>query len=152
MVSKLIDKLQKDYRGRIPEDIEELKALPGVGDYVSKAVRCYAFGRREAPIDSNVVRVIARVRGQQLNTETGRRDKDLASFALSLIPRGLDGRRVNLALLDLGALVCKPVPRCNECPLASYCNYYNERRVRQVTISSSSRIQSSTNSSDVFSK
>jgi A/G-specific adenine glycosylase len=130
IVVKLISFLQKHHAGRIPNDPVELRELPGVGDYIAKAVLCYAYGRREGPVDTNVVRVITRLFGKPLNPDLARRNKTIAGLTQSLVPEGQDARRFNLALLDLGALVCKPVPDCNNCPLTSYCAYYQNQVLR----------------------
>src|SRR5437773_5913452 len=119
-VTKLIQCLKREHEERIPDDPVKLRELPEVGDYVSKAVECYAFGKREGPVDTNVVRVNTRLFGKTMNADIARRNKTIAGITRSLVPSGSDARRFNLALLDLGAMICRPVPRCPECPLASY--------------------------------
>jgi A/G-specific adenine glycosylase len=123
-VVKLIRVLEWQYRGKVPHDLEELTELPGVGNYVAKAVLCYAFGRRVAPIDSNVVRVISRLYGLGGTADMARRDPKMAELTESLIPENR-ARDFNLSLLDFAALVCKPRPMCPKCPLKSYCTYYD---------------------------
>ncbi len=123
-VTKLINVLKRRYNGRVPRDPLQLRELPGVGDYVCKAVLCYAFGRREGPVDTNVVRVITRLFGKPINPDRGRRNKTIVGLTQSLVPEGKDARQFNLALLDLGAMICTSTPRCEECPLRSYCEYY----------------------------
>ena|SRR5438309_8982520 len=125
-VIKLIRFLESHYDGRIPDDMKGLRGLPGVGDYIAKAVLCYAFGKREAPVDTNVVRVITRLFGKLLNPDLARRNKSIVELTNSLVPQGKDAQKFNLALLDLGALVCKPVPECNNCPLTTSCEYYRQ--------------------------
>jgi A/G-specific adenine glycosylase len=125
-VTELVEFLQGHFHGRIPDDPLMLRELPGVGDYVAKAVLCYAFGKNEAPIDTNVVRVISRLFGKRLNPDLGRRNKTILSLTQSLVPKGKDARSFNLALLDLGALICRTRPRCDECPLNLECEYYRQ--------------------------
>ena len=127
-VTKLIRVLKRRYNGQVPQDPMQLRALPGVGDYVCKAVLCYAFGRREGPVDTNVVRVISRLFGKQIHADLARRNKTIVGLTQSLVPEGRNARRFNLALLDLGAMICRPNPRCDECPLRSYCEYYQHNR------------------------
>lgn len=130
-IIKLTQYLDQHYNGRVPDDFAELRELPGVGDYVAKAVLCYAFGRREGPVDTNVVRVVTRLFGKPQNPDVARRNKIIAELTASLVPKGdKNARRFNLALLDLGALVCKPKPLCDKCPLNSYCEYYQQNRPR----------------------
>jgi A/G-specific adenine glycosylase len=123
-VVKLIDVLDKQYCGRVPSDLDELRELPGVGSYVAKAVLCYAFGRKVAPVDSNVVRVISRLYGLSGTADKARRDSKMAELTESLIPQDKT-REFNLSLLDFAALVCKPRPLCQKCPLKKYCVYYD---------------------------
>jgi A/G-specific adenine glycosylase len=122
-VWNLITSLNRQYRGRIPSELEELKKLPGVGDYVARAVYCYAFGGRTAPLDSNVVRIVSRLFGIAVSSDSARRSKTISDLTVSLIPPRKE-REFNLALLDFGALVCKPRPLCSICPLRDICEYY----------------------------
>ncbi len=107
-------------RGGVPADEGELRALPGVGEYVARAVRCFAFRRPEPLVDSVSGRVLRRVFGLP---ETGEPGRDAVVWGLA---RAVVGRAkaaaVNWAVLDLGAAVCKPRrPRCAVCPLAGHC-------------------------------
>jgi A/G-specific adenine glycosylase len=110
--------------GEIPTNVKDLASLPAVGDYVARAVMCYAFGLPEAPIDTNVIRIISRIFGFRTN-DSSRRDEKFLEFAKSLVPKDRP-REFNLALLDFGALVCKPKPLCTSCPLNSTCSYYQK--------------------------
>jgi A/G-specific adenine glycosylase len=107
--------------GVVPHDVDELLALPGVGDYTARAVAVFAFGHRHPVVDVNIRRVIARaVHG---NGEPGPAHKhDLVDME-ALLPDDLEGARLtNVAMMELGALVCTArSPRCDECPLASQC-------------------------------
>ncbi len=123
-IISLIRYLERHCKGVVPNDLAHLRELPGVGNYVAKAVLCYGFGRREGPVDSNVVRVVSRLLGLQVNPDTARRSKLIVGIADSLVPKGKNAQAYNLALLDLGALVCRPKPICYKCPLTSFCGYY----------------------------
>jgi len=122
----LVTFLDQEHQGKIPRELKELEKLPGVGTYVARAVSCYAFGDGTAPVDSNVVRVISRVFGIVISSDTGRRSKKISGVTTSLIPIGKE-RDFNLALLDFAALVCKPRPLCAVCPLQDSCKYYESR-------------------------
>ncbi|HWH32576.1 MAG TPA: A/G-specific adenine glycosylase [Egibacteraceae bacterium] len=102
--------------GRVPGDLEALRALPGVGDYTARAVLAFAFGRDAAPVDTNVARVLARaVAGAPLGKAQAQRLAD------AVLPRGRAAEWGN-ALMDLGARVCTArLPRCEDCPVASAC-------------------------------
>ena len=126
-VWKLITSLDSEHRGKVPGELEELEKLPNVGDYVARAVYCYAFGGRTAPLDSNVVRIVSRLFGIAVSSDSARRSKTILGLTLSLIPHNKE-RELNLALLDFGALVCKPRPLCSICPLKANCEYYETHK------------------------
>jgi A/G-specific adenine glycosylase len=100
--------------GRVPDRLDALLALPGVGPYTARAVLSTAFGARAAVVDTNVGRVLARaVAGAPLRPGPAQRLAD------SLLPDGRS-RDWNLALMDFGALVCRArAPGCARCPLAA---------------------------------
>ena len=103
--------------GAVPDDLDALRALPGVGPYTARAVLAFAFERDVAVVDTNIARVLARTVGERL---TPRRVQDVAS---SLVPRG-GGWAWNQMMMDLGATVCRPVPRCDGCPVAPGCAWH----------------------------
>jgi A/G-specific adenine glycosylase len=108
--------------GTVPDGLEELLALPGVGAYTARAVAAFAYGRRHAVVDTNVRRVTARAvegRGRAGLPSTTR---DLATVA-ALLPDEPDrAARFGVALMEVGALVCTArSPRCDACPLATTC-------------------------------
>ena len=93
---------------------EDLRSLPGVGDYTAAALGSIAFGRQEACADGNVRRVMSRLAGETLSLN----DAQQASAAMM---RGWKAREWNQAVMELGALVCARVPKCDECPLRRTC-------------------------------
>ncbi|CAN5177614.1 A/G-specific adenine glycosylase [soil metagenome] len=107
--------------GVVPQDVDALLALPGVGDYTARAVAVFAYGHRHPVVDVNIRRVIARaVHGQG---EPGPANKrDLADME-ALLPDAVDAARLtNVAMMELGALVCTArAPKCDGCPLADLC-------------------------------
>jgi A/G-specific adenine glycosylase len=104
--------------GQLPDDLEELLALPGVGPYTARAVLAFAFERDHGVVDTNAARVIARaVAGQRLTPREVQRHAD------ELVPLGR-GWDWNQAVLDLGATVCvKRGPRCSVCPIVARCSW-----------------------------
>lgn len=106
--------------GWVPSTYDELKKLPGVGDYCASAMLSLHLGKPAAIIDSNIVRVIARVAGRPFGGET-RRKRWLRDLADALTPDN-EHTTYNYALLDLAMTVCQPrTPRCQACPLANFC-------------------------------
>ena len=105
--------------GRVPDSIEELEALPGVGPYTARAVAAIAFGRPVGAVDVNVRRVLGRIVGGTRRHATrrrpGRRRRDGCST---------DPRDWTHALMDLGATICRArEPRCGDCPARPWCRY-----------------------------
>ena len=100
--------------------MEGLTELPAVGNYASAATMSLHKGDRAVIIDANSVRIASRLIGQPYDGET-RRKRWLVELLESLTP-STDCRKFNYALLDLGALICRPkAPKCSECPLNLEC-------------------------------
>ena len=121
-------------RGGWPDTVEGLAGLPGVGPYTALAVACFALGRRVAPVDTNVARVLARsLAGADPAQLTPAARQRLADQALPPPAYGPavagapdpSGRAWtwSSALMDVGALHCRPRPRCEGCPLAPSCRW-----------------------------
>ena len=114
--------VKKKYHCRVPEKREELKQLPGVGEYVAGAVLSIGYGKKEWIVDSNIVRLFKRYFGIKTSKE-GRRDKHIIKMAKMYVS-SKNPRRVNLAVLDFTALICKPKrPECKKCPLNKECDH-----------------------------
>jgi A/G-specific adenine glycosylase len=107
--------------GVVPHDVPSLLALPGVGDYTARAVAVFAYGHRHPVVDVNIRRVIARaVHGQGEPGPAAKRD--LADMEAILPESVADARRANVAIMELGAVVCTArSPRCEACPIADQC-------------------------------
>ena len=105
------------FRSKARSDIE---GLPGVGQYIANAIELFAFGRSRPLIDVNMARVLERCFGKRTLADI-RYDARLQRLA-SLIVHGSDSARLNWAILDLSAIVCKVrVPNCVVCPLKANC-------------------------------
>jgi A/G-specific adenine glycosylase len=109
--------ITKKYNGKIPNTKTELLSLPGVSDYIASAVLCFAFGKPESLLDTNIVRILGRVYGIPI-TDTSRRSKRFQNLSDQILDK-TNAREFNYALLDLGALICLPKkPLCDVCPLS----------------------------------
>lgn len=121
------------HAGRVPDDPGALRALPGVGRYTAGAVASIVFGRPEAIVDANVLRVLSRVEGRRrgwgapASAWAWSRAAALAAAADRCRPSRV--ALFNEGLMELGATVCVPrAPRCGACPLRGLC----EARARGV--------------------
>src|SRR6185312_311211 len=109
--------IARDHDDVVPDDIEVLLTLPGVGQYTARAIAAFAYGRRVPVVDTNVRRVVARAVRGIADTPAGVRD--LADVD-ALLPEGQAAARFSAALMELGATVCTArAPRCGVCPLAT---------------------------------
>jgi len=116
----------RDHGGRVPSDMDALRSLPGVGPYTAAAVASIAFGVPVAAIDTNVRRITARVlHGAEPDEVPAAR---LRADADHLMEPAAPGAW-NQALMDLGRFVCRPAPRCAECPVAPACRFALEGRI-----------------------
>lgn len=108
--------IARDHDDVVPDDVEVLLQLPGVGAYTARAVACFAYGRRVPVVDTNVRRVLARaVRGV---ADAPGRAHDLVDVE-AMLPDDGSAARFSVALMELGATVCTArSPRCGVCPLS----------------------------------
>lgn len=115
----------REHGGRVPHDPAELERLPGVGPYTAAAVASIGHRRPVAAVDVNVGRVTARYhRGREAHELPAAAVRELAG---SWLDRAAPGAW-NQALMDLGREVCRPAPRCAECPLAPGCRFRRSGR------------------------
>ena len=102
--------------GAFPDTLDGLLALSGVGQYTARAVLAFSFESSAAVVDTNIARVLARLAGERL---TARRAQALAD---ELCPAS-ESWMWNQAIMDLGAALCRPAPKCADCPVRSYCTW-----------------------------
>ena len=109
------------HSGRVPLDIDELRALPGVGEYTAAAIAAFAHRQRHVVLDTNVRRVLARLvqgRAEPPPTPTAAE----RATARQLLPAdAATAARWSVAVMELGALVCRPKPACGACPVSHRC-------------------------------
>lgn len=110
--------------GQVPNNYQQLCALPGIGDYTASAVMCFAFGAHAFVIDTNIRRVLSRVfdgRDQQPTTLT----KSMRERYRALVPdQRVQSVRWNTSLMEFGALHCSAsAPACDTCPLRTLCRW-----------------------------
>jgi A/G-specific adenine glycosylase len=109
-----------DHGGRVPDTVEGLESLPGVGPYTARAVAAIAFGRPVGAIDTNVRRVLGRI------AAGGREAIGMRAFqalADAWVPADRPAEWTH-ALMDLGSQLCVPRrPRCADCPAIAWCRY-----------------------------
>lgn len=122
-------RITQEHGGAVPEDPEALRALPGVGEYTTAALRAFAFGRRAIVLDTNVRRVLARAVGGQEHPQPTLSVAERAR-AEALVPDADEVAALwSVAVMELGALVCTAsTPRCGACPIAARCAWLHAGR------------------------
>ncbi|MEO7123184.1 MAG: A/G-specific adenine glycosylase, partial [Lacisediminihabitans sp.] len=114
--------ITEQHGGVVPESVDELLALPGIGDYTARAVAAFAYGHRHPVVDTNVRRVIARAIDGQGEAGPPSTRRDLEAMEALLPEDRADARLTNAAIMELGAIVCTArTPRCDICPIAAQC-------------------------------
>ena len=110
-----------EYAGEVPDTLEEIRSLPGVGPYTAAAVLSIAFERPHAVLDGNVIRVLSRFFAVESDVKKQATRRSLQSAADELVDPDAPGD-FNQALMELGARICIPrAPSCSMCPVAPAC-------------------------------
>jgi A/G-specific adenine glycosylase len=126
--------IAEKHKGVFPARYEDILALKGVGEYTAAAIASIAFGLPHAVVDGNVYRVLARVFGIETPIDSTAGKKEFYRLANELIDKK-DPARFNQAVMELGALQCKPVnPDCSVCPLNSMCYAFAKKKVEQLPV------------------
>lgn len=112
----------KRHHGEVPNSVDELLALPGVGPYTARAVSVFAFGERHPVVDTNIRRVIARAVDGHAHPAPPNAGRDLAAMQRLLPDHAIDARSFSAGLMELGAIVCTArAPQCDACPIRHEC-------------------------------
>jgi A/G-specific adenine glycosylase len=112
--------IEKDHGGRVPDRIEVLETLPGIGPYTARAIAAIAYGHPVGAVDVNVRRVLGRViAGDAMGTD--RAQVQVVADAAVPPDRAADWTH---AVMDVGATLCRSRrPRCNDCPARPWCRF-----------------------------
>ena len=126
--------IYKDLDGKFPDKFEDILTLKGVGNYTASAIASFAFNLPHAVVDGNVFRVLSRFFGIEMAINTTEGKKFYASFAQTLLDKKQPGK-YNQALMDFGAIVCKPAaPLCNQCLLQKKCVAFKSKRIAELPV------------------
>lgn len=116
----------EQYGGRIPDTIDELLTLKGIGRYTAGAIACFAYHQQVATVDTNIRRVLHRIFIGLEQPDARLNDAQMLALAEQVLPEG-EAYNWNQALMDLGATICTSNnPRCTECPMQKTCQAYAE--------------------------
>ncbi len=115
--------IARDFADVVPDDVETLEQLPGIGSYTARAVACFAYRKPVPVVDTNVRRVVARAVHGRADAAGPSAKRDHADVT-ALLPDSARAARFSAALMELGAIVCTArSPRCDSCPLRERCRW-----------------------------
>jgi A/G-specific adenine glycosylase len=145
-LQKCAQVLVKNYQGKLPEDVDSLQALPGIGSYTAGAIASLAYGRPEPAVDGNVLRVLSRLYGLRRDIRDPHLKQDLETMLREFLNTQTAARRkdpqyvsaFNQGLMELGALVCVPngAPHCELCPWRRICTACRENLTDEIPVRS----------------
>ena len=112
----------KNFKKKIPDNYLDLKSLPGIGDYTASAISAIAFNKPIVPLDGNVERVLKRYLYLKSESQIQKKNLIKSKKVLGTSSRSSDYAQ---ALMELGALICKPNnPICEKCPISKNCKSF----------------------------
>jgi A/G-specific adenine glycosylase len=115
----------KNYKGKLPDNFEDLVSLPGIGNYTSSAILAIAFNKAYIPLDGNIERVLKRYLYLKKNKEIQKENLLQKKTIFGVSSRSSEYAQ---ALMELGALICKPnKPLCNQCPISRKCKSFKKK-------------------------
>lgn len=134
-MQKAARQIVADYGGEFPCTYAEIRTLKGIGDYTAGAVGSFAYGLAEPAVDGNVLRVVARITGDDSDIMKRGTRKRIEDKLRKIIPADAAGD-FNQGLIELGALVCVPggEPRCGICPVKDICEARRQGRIQELPV------------------
>ena len=120
-LKKAAIQIVENYGGRFPEKYEDIRALPGIGDYTAGAISSICFDAPRAAVDGNVLRVVSRLAEDATPIDLPARKKEVTATLEAVYPA--QAGEFTQALMELGATICGPnwAPRCDQCPCRNFC-------------------------------
>jgi A/G-specific adenine glycosylase len=120
-MQKAAQQIVAKHGGQFPKDPEQVLDLPGIGNYTAAAILSIAFGKKNAVLDGNVARVLARLGAVRGDLRASKRWQKLQENANAYLDPRSPGDW-NQAMMELGATLCTPKsPQCLLCPVMQFC-------------------------------
>jgi len=123
----------ENYGSKVPENRKEISTLKGVGPYTAGAVLSIAFGVPAHAVDGNVMRVLSRLLLIENDITIPRTKRIFEDVVMDLIDEQ-DPSSFNQGLMELGATICTPKPKCLLCPVRDYCSAFDEGRQEELPV------------------
>ncbi len=124
-LKKTAKKIFSNFKGHLPDNLEDLKSLPGIGDYTANAIMAIAFNKPVIPLDGNVERVLKRLFYLKKENEISKDNLNKKKSFFGFSKRSDDYAQ---AIMEIGAIICKPLsPSCDKCPLQKNCISFKKK-------------------------
>jgi A/G-specific adenine glycosylase len=127
------NKIVNNLNGKFPNRYEEIRELKGIGPYTAAAIASFAFNEPRAVVDANVFRVLSRIFGLETPIDSVEGKRIFTEIANDLIHKQ-EPALFNQAIMDFGAVVCKPVPNCKQCPFNGHCKAFRSNDVLRLPV------------------
>ena len=133
--------IMERYEGVLPRKAEELRALPGIGDYTAGAIASIAYGEAEPAVDGNVMRVLMRLLASSEDVMAPASRRYVTALLKAVYPSGEDAALLTEGIMELGETVCIPngEAACLLCPLSGLCRAFEQGTVQAYPVRSRPR-------------
>ena len=133
-LKKAAIRIVEQHGGRFPEKYEDIRALPGIGDYTAGAISSICFDAPRAAVDGNVLRVVSRLTEDTTPIDLPARKKEVTAALEAVYPP--EAGEFTQALMELGATLCGPnwAPRCDQCPCNHFCGGALHKTAQQYPV------------------
>jgi A/G-specific adenine glycosylase len=126
-------RIAKERKGGFPSDYASILQLKGVGSYTAAAIASFAYNLPHAVVDGNVFRVLSRILDIETPIDSTEGKKQFGSLAQNMLPESKAGA-YNQAIMDFGAVICKPVPACGTCFFRQHCKAYQQGKQQGLPV------------------
>lgn len=125
--------ISEELNGKFPDTYENIKALKGIGPYTAAAISSFAFNLPHAVVDGNVFRVLARIFGIAIAIDSAEGKKKFTALADALLDKKQPAL-YNQAIMDFGAVICKPAPLCDQCVFKNTCYAFTHTKISVLPV------------------
>ena len=125
--------ISEHLKGKFPSSYDEIKELDGVGPYTAAAIASFAFNEPKAVVDGNVFRLLSRLFAIEKPIDSAEGKKMFTQLANELLNKKMPGI-YNQAIMDFGAVICKPAPVCEKCPFTEHCRAFIDKMVNSFPV------------------
>ena len=131
-LKKTAIQILKEFNGRLPNNFEDLKSLPGIGEYTSRSILAIAHNKPHIPMDGNVERILKRIFLLKQENEISKDSLYKKKVFFGFSKRSSDYAQ---AIMEIGALICKPaLPLCTFCPLTENCRAFKKNNMIKLLL------------------